>query len=108
VILHQVLSLWRLADGTPAGKPLEAHRDLLDVGGVGAVAAGTLPDGTRSSSAAVLATTRCGCGGWPTVPRSYLRWTCPNRYRLSPFTSSSSSLRPGPTSPSTSQRSHGP
>jgi len=46
VILHQVLSLWRLADGTPAGKPLEAHRDLLDVGGVGAVAAGALPDGT--------------------------------------------------------------
>ena len=46
VILHQVLSLWRLADGTPAGKPLEAHRDLLDVGGVGALAAGALPDGT--------------------------------------------------------------
>ena len=33
--------VWRLADGTPVGEPVEAHR-----GGVDAVAAGALPDGT--------------------------------------------------------------
>ena len=75
--------------------------------GVSAVAVGRLPDGTRSSSAAA-ATRPCGCGGWPAALRSCLRWSRPNRYRASPFTAMSSSLRSGPILPSTSQRSCGP
>jgi len=39
---------------------------------------------SRSSSAAA-ATARCGCGAWPTARRSRLRWTYPNRYRVSSF-----------------------
>ena len=35
------MRVWRLADGTPVGKPLRGHD-----GEVRAVAAGTLPDGT--------------------------------------------------------------
>ena len=36
--------VWRLADGTPVGEPLRGHTG--HTGGVGAVAAGALPDGT--------------------------------------------------------------
>ena len=61
---RRAVRVWRLADGTPVGEPLPGHD-----GGVNAVAVGALPDGTRSSSAAAT-TARCGCGGWPTAPRS--------------------------------------
>ena len=61
--------VWRLADGTPVGEPLRGHD-----GRVNAVAVGALPDGTP-----VIVSGgwdgRCGCGGWPTAPRSGSR--CP-------------------------------
>ena len=95
--------VWRMADGTPVGEPLTGHD-----GKVYAVAAGALPDGTPVIISARLRTARCGYGGPPTAPRSCLRWTYLNRYGLLPFTATSSSLRPGPTSPSTSQRSRSP
>ena len=56
--------VWRLADGAPVGEPLRGHDD-----GVSSVAVGALPDGTpvivSGSDDAP-----CGCGGWPTAPRS--------------------------------------
>jgi len=69
----------------------------------------TWPPGPHRHDPRVSAVTagrhRCGCGGWPTAPRSCLRWTYPNHYGLLRFTATSSSLRRRPTSPSTSQRS---
>ena len=56
--------VWRLADGTPVGEPLTGHH-----GPVFAVAAGALPDGTPVIISGG-GTARCGCGGWPTAPRS--------------------------------------
>ena len=59
--------VWRLADGAPVGEPLTGHGDA-----VYAVAVGALPDGTP-----VIVSggwdARCGCGGWPTAPRSGIR-----------------------------------
>ena len=56
--------VWRLADGTPAGEPLTGHD-----GAVTAVAVGALPDRTPVIVSGG-GTARCGCGGWPTAPRS--------------------------------------
>ena len=95
--------VWRTADGTPVGEPLTGHD-----GPVRAVAAGALPDGTPVIISGGWRRHGAGVADWPTAPRSCLRWTYPNRYGLLPFTATSSSLRPGPTSPSTSQRSRGP
>ena len=62
--------VWRLADGAPVGQPLTGH-----AAGVYAVAVGALPDGTPVivSGSRDRATGRCGCGGWPTAPRSAAR-----------------------------------
>ena len=75
--------------------------------GVTAVAAGALPDGTpviisggHDGTVRVWRT----ADGTPLV----LSWTYLNRYGPLPFTATASSLRPGPTSLSTSQRSRGP
>ena len=95
--------VWRLADGTPVGEPLTGHD-----GPVTAVAAGALPDGTPVIISGGGDRHGAGVADWPTAPRSCLRWTYLNRYGLLPFTAMSSSLRPGLTSPSTSQRSRGP
>ena len=57
--------VWRLADGTPVGEPLTGHDRLGERGG-GRGAAGRHP-GHRQRR---RATARCGCGGWPTAPRS--------------------------------------
>ena len=62
------MRVWRLADGTPVGEPLAGHD-----GPVHAVAAGTLPDGTPVIISGG-GDGRCGCGGWPTAPRSASRW----------------------------------
>ena len=91
--------VWRTAGGTP----VRGHDGPGERGG-GRGAAGRHPGHHQRRPP----TARCGYGGPPTAPRSCLRWTYPNRYELSPFTATSSSLRPGPTSPSTSQRSRGP
>ena len=62
--------VWRTADGTPVREPLAGH-----AGGVLAVATGTLPDGTPVIiSGGESDSARCGCGGWPTAPRSASRW----------------------------------
>ena len=94
--------VWRLADGTPVGEPLRGHDGV-----VYAVAAGALPDGTP----VIVSGGRDGtvrvwrlADGTPVVPPLDL----PESVRASPFTATSSSLRPGPTSPSTSQRSRDP
>ena len=60
--------VWRLADGTPVGEPLPGHDGLVWRGG-GRGAAGRHP-GHRQRR---RATARCGCGGWPTAPRSASR-----------------------------------
>ena len=60
--------VWRLADGIPVGEPLTGHR-----GPVTSVATGALPDGTPVIVSGST-TTRCGCGGPPTAPRSGSRW----------------------------------
>ena len=66
--------VWRLADGAPVGEPLTGHTSWVN-----AVAVGALPDGTPvivsgSGSGRALhndrPAPRCGCGGWPTAPRS--------------------------------------
>ena len=57
--------VWRLADGAPVGEPLTGHG-----GGVYAVAVGALPDGTPVIVSGGDGRARCGCGGWPTAPRS--------------------------------------
>ena len=57
--------VWRLADGIPVGEPLTGHG-----GAVFAVAVGALPDGTPVIVSGGGSTARCGCGGWPTAPRS--------------------------------------
>ena len=62
------MRVWRLADGTPVGEPLTGHD-----GGVNAVAAGALPDGTPVIISGGGDEARCGCGGWPTAPRSASR-----------------------------------
>ena len=94
--------VWRLADGTPVGEPLRGHD-----GGVEAVAVGALPDGTpvivSGGSDGTVRVWRLA-DGTPLVPPLDL----PERYRVSPFTATSSSLRAGPTSLSTSQRSRDP
>ena len=59
--------VWRLADGTRVGEPLAGHDGRVD-----AVAAGALPDGTPVIISGGT-TARCGCGGWPTAPRSASR-----------------------------------
>ena len=59
--------VWRLADGTPVGEPLTGHG-----GGWARWRPGRCRTAPRSSSAAA-ATARCGCGGWPTAPRSASR-----------------------------------
>ena len=97
------MRVWRLADGTPVGEPLTGHD-----GGVYAVAAGALPDGTpviiSGGSDGTVRVWRTA-DGTPIVPPLDL----PESVRCSlPFTAMSSSLRPGPTSLSTSQRSRGP
>ena len=85
----------RLADGSPAGEPLRGHTS-----GVEAVAVGALPDGTpvivggRDGAVWVW---RLADGTPAGKPLAYMNW-----YGMSPFTATSSSLRPGPTSPSTS------
>ena len=56
--------VWRLADGAPVGEPLRGHD-----GTVNAVAVGALPDGTPVIISGG-GEARCGCGGWPTAPRS--------------------------------------
>ena len=56
--------VWRTADGTPAGEPLTGH-----TGGCRRWRSGRCRTAPRSSSAAAT-TARCGCGGWPTAPRS--------------------------------------
>ena len=58
--------VWRLADGAPVGEPL--RRPLRQRGA--AVAAGALPDGTPVIVSGGERRHRCGCGGWPTAPRS--------------------------------------
>ena len=57
--------VWRLADGAPVGDPLTGHTGAGERGGGGG-AAGRHP-GHRQRR---RATARCGCGGWPTAPRS--------------------------------------
>ena len=57
--------VWRLADGTPVGEPLRGH-DRPGGRGGGRGAAGWHP-GHRQRR---RTTARCGCGGWPTAPRS--------------------------------------
>ena len=59
--------VWRTADGTPVGEPLTGHD-----GPVTRWRPGRCRTAPRSSSAAA-ATARCGCGGWPTAPRSASR-----------------------------------
>ena len=59
--------VWRLADGTPVGEPLPATTARWTRWRPGRCR--TAP---RSSSAAAT-TARCGCGGWPTAPRSASR-----------------------------------
>ena len=52
------------------GRPTTGHQVLTGhTGSVEAVAVGALPDGTRSSSAA-MTTAWCGHSGWPTAPES--------------------------------------
>ena len=79
--------VWRLADGTPVGEPLTGHD-----GGVNAVAVGALPDGTpvivSGGDDGTVRVWRLADGTPPC-----LRWTYPNRYGVSPFTATSSSLR---------------
>ena len=77
--------VWRMADGAPVGEPLAGHD-----GGVYAVAAGALPDGTPVIISGGWDRHGAGDGGWPTAPRSCLRWTCLNRYGQLPFTARSS------------------
>ena len=60
--------VWRLADGTPVGEPLTGHDGAVTRGG-GRGAAGRHP-GHRQRR---RPTARCGCGGWPTAPRSASR-----------------------------------
>ena len=57
--------VWRLADGTPVGEPLTRPRRRGDRGG-GRGAAGRHPGHHQRRRT----TARCGCGGWPTAPRS--------------------------------------
>jgi hypothetical protein len=92
------LWVWRLADGTP-GRGTTGRPRRPGVRGVGRGTAGRQPDRHlwRRHGA--------GCGDWSAAPRSCLRYAYPHRYRLPSFTATSSSLRQGPTSPSTSQRS---
>ena len=83
--------VWRLADGTPVGEPLRGHD-----GWVTRWRPGRCRTAPRSSSAAAR-TARCGCGGWPTAPRSgsrcaattagCARWR-PGRCRTAPRSSS--------------------
>ena len=76
-------------------------------GAVTAVAVGALPDGTPVIvSGGGDGTVRVWrlADGTPLVPPLDLS----EPVRVSPFTATSSSLRPGPTSPSTSQRSRDP
>ena len=83
--------VWRLADGTPVGEPLRGHDQRC-----GQWRSGRCRTAPRSSSAAA-ATAPCGCGGWPTAPRSgsrcaatparWLRWR-PGRCRTAPRSSS--------------------
>ena len=94
--------VWRLADGSPVGEPLTGH-----TGGVSAVAVGALPDGTPVIvSGGEDGTVRVWrlADGTPVVPPLDLS----EPVGCSPFTATSSSLRPGPTSPSTNQRSRDP
>ena len=52
------------------GRPAAAHQVLTGhTSGVLAVAVGALPDGTPVTVSGG-STARCGCGGWPTAPRS--------------------------------------
>ena len=60
--------VWRLADGTPVGEPLRGHDGAVDGGG-GRGAAGRHPGHHQRRRP----TARCGCGGWPTAPRSASR-----------------------------------
>ena len=60
--------VWRLADGTPVGEPLTGHDGKVWRGG-GRGAAGRHPGHHQRRRA----TARCGCGGWPTAPRSASR-----------------------------------
>ena len=57
--------VWRLADGTPVGEPLAGHDQRGERGG-GRGAAGRHPGHHQRRPT----TARCGCGGWPTAPRS--------------------------------------
>ena len=70
-------------------------------GGVHAVAAGTLPDGTPVIISG-SDDSRCGCGGPPTAPRSASRWPAtsvacgrwrPGRCRTAPRSSSAAAVR---------------
>ena len=56
------------------GRRATGHQVLTGHDGrVNAVAAGALPDGTPVIISGGAATARCGCGGWPTAPRSASR-----------------------------------
>ena len=112
----RTVRVWRMADGTPVGEPLTGHDS-----GVDAVAAGALPDGTPVIISGST-TARCGCGGWPTAPRSASRWPAttagcarwrPGRCRTAPRSSSAAATtaRCGcggwPTAPRSGSRSTG-
>lgn len=77
-------STWSPSSGPAAGQVLTGH-----AGPVNAVAVGALPNGTPIIVSGGADGTS-GLGGWPTAPRSFLRWTYPNRCSMSPFTAMSS------------------